>query len=273
MGVIHVTDPVDDLIRDRMRDSYRLDHTSDVVLEGLRPRMARARTRRKALQASAGAVGAGALLLGGLMIASQLADDSSELHLAGGVEVGSDIEDSNSKALSSPSSTDELGRLVENPEDNSALAPTTSDPQDATATEPPTTIDSEESGTTTSPNTTVEPATSVEGATTGPATTVEPSTTAAPTTTVEPSTTAAPTTTEAPSSTTINTACGSLEVELVGSGIELVSTEEHNGVDVEVSNSGPEKVEVSFEGGGSHCEVIAENRNGEVWSDVSEEDE
>jgi hypothetical protein len=60
----------------------------------------------------------------------------------------------------------------------------------------------------------------------------------------------------------------------VGSGIGLISTDPNPGFEADVKNSGPVQIEVSFEGEGSpHCEVIVENRNGQIWSDVDEENE
>jgi hypothetical protein len=63
-------------------------------------------------------------------------------------------------------------------------------------------------------------------------------------------------------------------VEIVGSGIGLVSTDPDPGFEVEVKDSGPDQIEVGFEGDEvPHCEVTAENRNGQIWSSVDEDHE
>ena len=105
-------------------------------------------------------------------------------------------------------------------------------------------------------------------------TTDQPNTTEPETTTSEAiTTTASSTTTSVQASEIVETPCGTLEVEIVGSGIGLIATNPNPGMSVDVKNAGPERLEVSFEGEEQHCEVIVENRDGEVWTEVDEEDE
>lgn len=257
MGVVRMSDPIDDRIRDRMRDSYPLDHGSSSVLDELRPQMTRARSRRKAVQASVGAAGLGALLIGALLLAPRLSQgDPSELELAGPTESSVADDDGGPE-----STTSELGRTVEEPassvvEDTTSLAPVTS-------AEPPTTTPSSAADpTTATPSTTIESSSTSDGVTT---TAASPSTTEAETTTT---TSESSSSTNASQVSTVTTACGTLRVELVGSGIELVSTAPTGGVSVDVKDSGPETVEVRFRSDDRDCEVHAENRGGQLWTDI-----
>ncbi|MGI9646488.1 MAG: hypothetical protein ACR2O6_14375 [Ilumatobacteraceae bacterium] len=121
--------------------------------------------------------------------------------------------------------------------------------------------------------TTQTPTTAVASTTQAPA--VASSTTVSvPTTTTiaSSSTTQSPTTTDPGTSpASIETACGTVVVELIGPGIRLVTTEPNPGMEVDIKNSGPEKVEVGFEQGDVHCEVTAENRGGSIWSETDDE--
>lgn len=254
-----MSDPIDDRIRDRMRDSYPLDHGSASVLDELRPQMARARSRRKALHASVGAAGVGGLLIGALLLAPRLGPgDPSTLELAGPTESSLVADD-----IDAESTTSEVGRTVEDPsplaaDETTTLAPTTS------VGEPSTTQPVPEEPATSSPSTTIESSSTSDGVTTTAAapSTTEPGTTSS--TAAEQSTS----TSGAPQVSTVTTACGTLEVELSGSGVELVSTSPNAGVTVDVKDSGPDTVEVRFRSDSRDCEVHVENRGGELWTDI-----
>ena len=227
-------DPIDDLIRDQMRDSFPLGQGTPAAtstLDALGPQMTRARSRHRARQTSVALVGASVLIVGLFTIVPKFGESDSELNLAG--------------PTTSTLDTDALGRSLEDPSSTGVEPTTTAAP---TPTSTPTT-------------------------TAGPTTTAAPTATAPPTTTLEPTTTDAPTTTTEPDANVITTSCGTLEIELVGSGIALVSTNPNSGFAVDVKEDGPSKIEVSFESEGLHCEVRAENRDGQLWSEVDNDSE
>lgn len=270
-----MSDPIDDLIRDKMRDSFPLaqDGSSAAnTLAALQPKMQRARSVRRATQASVAMIGASALVVGLLAILPQFGDAESEVNLAGSTSSTVADDPTGSKALASPASTDPLGRSIEEPSNTTIEPSATAEPR--TTAEPATDAQS----TVVEPTTTAEPATTVE-ATSAPSTTAEPATTtAAPSTTAATSTTAAPTTTESstttePETDTISSSCGSIEVALVGSGIALVSTDPNSGFSVDVKDGGPSEIEVRFDGSGSDCEINTENRGGQLWSAVDNDSE
>ncbi len=243
-----MTDPVDDLIRDHMRDSFPRGDGSSAVLEELRPQMIRARSRRRVVQTSAGMATLSAVLIGALLVLPQLGGTPSQLDVAGPDGSGTVVEPENPKSLDSPATTDVLGRTIEEPSD-----------QDADVVPSSPTVVPDATTTTTQTSTTAALTTT---------------TTQTSTTTAQTSTTAAPRTTTTQTSGLITTPCGSLVAEIVGSGIGLVSTEPNPGFEAEVKNAGPAQIEVSFEGDEQpHCEVTVENRNGQIWSDLHEDDE
>jgi hypothetical protein len=254
-----MNDSGDDLVRDRLRNSIPLRAESASALDELRPRMVRARTRRRRAQAVASVVGAGAIVLGGLLLAGRIGDTATELDVAGLPDGSKAVVDGEDQTPVAPPSTTDVDGPVEEASESQQPAPT------------------EIESTTVAPAITVAPTTSGSKST---ATTSEVVTTDQPNTTEPETTTSQATTTTAPSTTTsvqaseiVETPCGTLEVEIVGSGIGLIATNPNPGMSVDVKNAGPEQLEVSFEGEGQHCEVIVENRDGEVWSEVDEEDE
>jgi len=254
-------EPIDDLIAGRMRARYSTVSPSPAVLESLWPSLRRARRRRRAGQAMSGVFAVSAVVFGLIVALPQSSDQPVSVDTAGQPEDdgGGSADRARSegtvhdvdKALVSPSSTSEP-----NTEDGPASE---ADVESATTAPQPTTI---------APNTNA-PITQ-ESSTTAPTTTVSSAPTTAPsTTTAAPTTTNAPTTTEASVSPgTIESECGVMVVELVGSGIGLVSVDPIAGAEVDVKKSGPEEIEVRLDAGSVHCELNAENRNGQIWSEV-----
>lgn len=210
-----------------------------------------------------GVLAVSAVVFGLIVALPELSDRPVSVGTAGQPEDGGgssndgarspDIADDVDKALVSPSSTSEPiteNRPVSEPDVEGA----TTAPRVTTIAPNPTTPTTQESSTT-APTTTVSSA-----PTTAPSTTI-----ATPTTTNAP----APTTTEASvSPQTIESECGVMVVELVGSGIGLVSVDPIAGAEVDVKNSGPDEIEVRLDAGSVHCELNAENRNGQIWSEV-----
>ena len=78
-----MNDSGDDLVRDRLRKSIQLRAESASALDELRPRMVRARTRRRRAQAAVSVVGAAAIVLGGLLLVGRIGDFTTELDVAG----------------------------------------------------------------------------------------------------------------------------------------------------------------------------------------------
>ena len=74
-----------------------------------------------------------------------------------------------------------------------------------------------------------------------------------------------------PLAETIDSPCGTVVVRVVGTDVEFVEALPQTQFDVDVKKRGPEKVEVSFEGSGGHCEIKAEWRDGELQADVESE--
>ena len=259
-----MTDNTDDLIGDKMRDSFPLgqhESTAAATLDALRPQMQRARSRRRATQTSIVMVGVSLVVVGVLALLPRLGGSSnSEVNLAGATDNTADVDDPDKpKALGSPTTT-KRSTTTEGP--TTTAGPTTTEGPTATAAPTATT---KRSSTTEGPTTTAGPTTTET--TTGPTTTQGPTTTTAPTTTENT------TTTTAQSANIINTDCGTVEVALVGSGIELVDANANTGLTVDVKHAGPDEIEISFEGAGMHCEVKAENRDGVLWSDTDNEQE
>jgi hypothetical protein len=255
----------DDLVRDRLRESIPLRAESASALDELRPRMVRARTRRRQAQAALSVVGAGAIVFGGLLLVGQIGDTATELDVAGLPDDSKVLDqseaaaDGEGQAPAAPPSTTDVDRPVEESSESQQPAPTVIE---STTVAPAITVAPTTSGSDST-------ATTSEVVTTDRPSTTEPETTTSETTT----TTASSTTTSVQTSETVETPCGTLEVELAGSGIGLIATNPNPGMSVDVKNAGLEQLEVSFERVGQHCEVIVENRNGEVWSEVEEEDE
>ncbi|MGI9595602.1 MAG: hypothetical protein ACR2QK_05560 [Acidimicrobiales bacterium] len=94
------------------------------------------------------------------------------------------------------------------------------------------------------------------------------------TSTVETTTTGGPTTTStdqpsstgvgSPSTTIIESVCGSIAVSVVGQSANLIESLPAGGYSADEKSTGPNSIEVSFEGGGEHCELKAEMRDGRL---------
>jgi len=228
--------------------------------------MVRARTRRRRAQAALSVVGAGAIVLGGLLLVGQIGDTATELDVAGLPDDSKVLDqsevaaDGEGQAQAAPPSTTDVDGPVEEASESQQSAPTVIQ---STTVAPGIAVAPRTSGSDST-------ATTSEVVTTDQRDTTEPETTMSETTTT---TTASSTTTSVQASEIVETPCGTLEVELAGSGIGLIATNPNPGMSFDVKNAGPEQLEVSFERERQHCEVIVENRDGEVWSEVEEEDE
>jgi hypothetical protein len=106
-----------------------------------------------------------------------------------------------------------------------------------------------------------------------PVTAPEPSTaaTTAPTTSSGSSTstpqTTSPTATTgqgSTSTTVIRSECGSIVVSVSGSEVMLLDSQANSGYSEDVKSTGPELIEVSFEGGREHCELKARVVDGQL---------
>ena len=105
-----------------------------------------------------------------------------------------------------------------------------------------------------------------ETSTTAPPTTESGASSRTQTSTEAPTTTTVDTS-SLPPTTTVESACGSIGFEVDGSEVRLVKADPAESYQADVKNSGPEKIEVSFEGGGDggdHCELEIQFVNGEL---------
>lgn len=228
-----MADDIDDLLRTRMREHFPRADSSARVLEELQPRMGKARMHRRFGIAVSSAVGVLSISFGVLAVLPDTADEATIVDVTDNSAAERSLED---------------------------IDPTTEDPTSETTSEPTRTPTSDASAITATTTSRVVGVTST--------TTEAPASTTAATTT----TSAESTPSGAPDSPgRITTDCGVVEVELDGAGIRLVSTEANLGFSVETHNEGAEKVEVSFERAEDHCEVVAENRGGEIWIEQENE--
>ncbi len=159
-------------------------------------------------------------------------------------------------------------------------APTTDPPSTTSATDPmrdttssPPRVDDDLDGTTALANTEIATATTVEhgssvpvASTTAPGTITTTSTPPPDPTTIPSSTTTAPS-----GRSTIGSPCGSVVVFTDGDRITLVESRPNVGYETDEKDDGPESIEVSFEGPSGHCEIRAEVRDGQIWTDVDAE--
>ena len=100
-----------------------------------------------------------------------------------------------------------------------------------------------------------------------------PSSTSPPTTTVIGATTTTPPTTIDPSNQIVDSDCGSIVVAYNGTAIMLIDIDADDGFEIDEKKAGPDEVEVSFENEEAHCEITAEVRDGQLWTDIRNEDD
>lgn len=65
--------------------------------------------------------------------------------------------------------------------------------------------------------------------------------------------------------------CGTITVDVGGYDVRLLDTDPNPGMGVEIRKSGPDRVEVRFENDSRRCEIRAEVRNGDLWTEVKNE--
>ena len=237
-----MSDDFDDHLRSRLFDAVGPSADADSVLDDLRPALTRARRAAWLRTGAAGLV----LVLGTSGAAAAVlttVDDGPESVVV---------------ATAPAMTTGSITSPMSEPTTTTAETSVMSSPPPSTATSSASTV-----GTTSSrPTETTHDA--------DPTTT---SNTADPTTTTSSASSAPsePTTTERPSTSSIESVCGSIVVSVVGEVIELVRSLADDGYEIDEKSSGPESVEVSFESSTNHCEIKAEVRDGELWTDVDEE--
>lgn len=241
-----MTDDLDDTIRDQLRDTFPLHDSPSAVLGTLQPRLRRARARRRVAQI-APAIALTALVSVGVLTMVGGGDKPSELD----VGVAPDVD------LTLPSTTPL-------PDDGTT---TSSEPSQVGATD----SSQPRASTTTTGGSSATTSSSPSSPTTVRSTTTT-ATVEATSSTVSSTGAPTPTTEVDPDPGTIETVCGVVEVELVGSGIRLVRTRPNRGFEVELKSDEPDIVEVSFENDEQHCEVMAKNLDGEIWRNVVTED-
>ena len=252
-----MTDDLDAQLCQRLRGPADGPYDAAIVLQQLRPAMARA---RRAHRARVGTALTSVLVLfagGAFALRSLAASTPNQIVVAG---PGQD----NNAALPAAATDADLGSSGDG-----GIA----EPIVTSATEGVTTIAS-------TSDTTVTGA--AAPATTSPGTAAEPTSEAAPTsetvpTSVAPEPAAAPTTviptTAAPTQSgtrRIDTECGYVKVafDLAAETVQLTTSKPKAGVTVKAGNPGPDQVEVSFngsvEGHGLECEITAVVKDGEL---------
>lgn len=228
---------LDDRIDERLRSALagtvnRESENATRVLAQLKPAVVRARRIDHAKQALLG-VGAAAVLVGGIGLVGSLLDNGTEgsSTIAGVPDVEVPVED------------DPAPRIVTGTTDASSVTVASAD----------------QAGRSTVADTPI-PTLPESSATTA-------STSTSPTST---SSTTATSTSLPPGQTLIQSGCGSIVVSVDGEDVSVVEIHPAEGYSIDEKSSGPESIEVSFEGGGEHCELKAEVRNGELKTEVEQ---
>ena len=239
-----MSDPFDDHIRAKLGHSMNSRAGADAALNRMAPSLRRA---RRVAQVRTGVTGLAVVLactgaIAAVVVGARDPEQSivvatpSPESATTSVNTTVEAETSSSVDTSSVDSTDAPAASNDQAEstDTAGTAPTSSLPTTAT---------------------TGAAATTVTSLTTGSSATSSSSTT---------STTAAET-------SVVESVCGSIEVAIDGQNITLIASVAAAGFETDEKSHGPEKVEVSFEGPDSHCEIEAEVRDGVLWSDVDTE--
>jgi len=254
---------VDDAIRFRFAQTFPLGHDSVQALEELRPAALKAR-RRWVLGQAAAWSSAAAVVVIGLFAVGGLVPDGSETVAA--VPGPADSTSSGIDGEVGPEVSSTVGSLLPAPADSSGVAGP-----------------AHTSGTSSSPQSAVTEQEAVvsSSATSGAPATSSTETTAAPNSSRPPGSspggnqTTSSVAVTTPPGTVLDSACGTIRYRVDGERITLVDVEAGAGVRSDVGNRGPERVEVSFEGGAGHCELKVELEDGrinEVVSDEAEDD-
>lgn len=250
-----MSDSFDDRLRSQM--SRAVPHAPDAhaTLGSITPALTRA---RRVSQLKAGLTGV-AMLLVSTGVAAALTNLPDEQ-----VTVIATADDT--EATTSTTTAPTFDQATTSSIASHSDQPTTSTPEAADADQPTSTESSPTVDSTTEPS----PTTTASAAPSSSST----SSTSTPGSTSSSTTSPSSTTSSIYSSanpTLIVSDCGSIEVDLDDDDITLVETSPHPGYETDSKSTGPEKVEVSFEGPGGHCEIEAEVRNSELWTDISTE--
>lgn len=256
-----MADPFDDRLRCELQQAVGSSADAHSVLGNLTPSMRRARRRHVRHQAMAATTGL-------LAIAAVVA----------GVGTYSPNHDRTTVVAAAP--TGEANAHDESPTLSATAnvvtsAPTTASTVDSSAA---VTSSSTTSWPTTAPGpapTTSAPTSPAEStsSTSGPSvsTSIPPTSDISSSTTEPTATTGGPTTGVPSNEQTVESVCGSMVVLIDAANISLVDTQPDPGFGTDIKSAGPEQVEVSFEGSEGHCELKAEVRNGQLWSDVDDD--
>ena len=247
---------VDLELRRALSEAYPDSFEARSAFDELRPGLAAIRRRQLVRQGALAAAAIALFLLGGQALLARLDSSGESTVVAGPVDGGAVTPDSAASPeqdvppglpVATPPASDPDGQepLV----DQTASAPVTEDTEPSS----PPAGDPQQSD----PTASSEPPASES--------TTPPFTTEA---TSETTTTAqAPI---APSTTVHQSMCGSVAYTVDGRRISLVEAIPIGGGEVDVKSSGPDKIEVSFEGGGEHCEITIEWRDGRFQASEQE---
>ncbi len=292
-----MSDDFDDILLSRLQNAEPAG-TGDAhqVLAQLQPAMRRARIRRTIAVGGATLSVVGISVLGLAAVTTSLREDPAEVDI---LRDGDPLPETspqvsttevnarnNQDAESQPDGTPPAASTT------STIAPSTTAETTVPSTTSPIAVPRETSAPTTTagPAVTVAPTTSADPSTqpttpastsapsTAPASTSPPSTspptTAAPTTTPTTTATTAPSTTRPPASgqQTINSNCGSISVSYSGDSITLTATQPAAGYTPDIKNAGPSEVEVGFADGSGECEIKARMDDGQLRTDVDNDD-
>jgi cytoskeletal protein RodZ len=233
----------DDKLRERLQQSFPATATSRNALNELGPALGSARRRHTLVTGVLSLVALGVMGVGALGLIAAMQDDSTPDVVVGAPSPG-DVSEVSTTAAPSDVPVDPTVNLKDGTTATiTAPAPTST---------PPTTTDAQPTSapSSTSPPTTTQPTTTVLGAaTTTPPTTVDPR------------------------NQSVDSDCGSIMVTVNGTAIVLIDVNADVGFEIDEKNAGPEKIEVSFENEEAHCEITAEVRDGQLWTDIRNEDE
>lgn len=243
---------LDAILRQKFDRAFPVLDQSRQVLGQLKPAVVRARRRRVAAQGVGWMSATCLVLVVGVVALGPLAPSDGESVVAGPTEIVADSTPAPSVSLTTPA--DALS-------DGSGPATTIAgelEPVQPSSSTPPST-----SGETTT--VTGLSASTIQEPTTNPPVTT---TSAQPTTTV----TTLNGTTSIPGSMRLEDEdCGAIIFLAEDGQVELLGTELLGADREDVKSSGPNKIEVSFEGGGQHCELEAEFKDGRLQTSISNE--
>ncbi len=260
-----MSDDIDDRLRSRFQEAFPVSAQSTQALTDIGPAMGRARFRLRARVVATSTVGV--LIVGGAILGVQSRPTEPSSVVVAGPGPGTDSTLAGEPTTTVPADPDSRSGITHPGLDDGGTGFETtsgSGVRSSTSTGVPSTGSDENSGSSGGGSTTTgQPAIS----TTGPTTTESDD---SGSTTTEPGSTTS--STSAASEETVVSDCGSIVVGISGSEVSVVSVSLLAGYSDEVHNPGPEKIEVSFEKESGHCEIEARVIDGELVTEVENED-